>query len=205
MRKFALAAVLLLLTAVLVAFLAIGDRGPKTEPVARVVLFWSTTCPHCLEVVNNVLPPIEEKYGAKLEVKQIEVSDEANSNLFLATLTQYQIPEEDWAVPFLFIGDVYMVGSDQIAEGLVSEIERNLAAGGSDFLELPSIEAPSPSPTPATPWLQQKVFFGLPRWGTFLGLGLVAALLIVLLVVQRRAQQPSPAGTVVKPAGTTKA
>ena len=199
MRKFALAAVLLLLM-----FVVLASPTYAEEPVARVVLFWSTTCPHCLEVVNNVLPPIQEKYGAKLEVKQIEVSDEANSNLFLATLTQYQIPEEDWAVPFLFIGDVYMVGSDQIAEGLVSEIERNLAAGGSDFLELPSIEAPSPSPTPATPWLQQKVFFGLPRWGTFLGLGLVAALLIVLLVVQRRAQQPSPAGTVVKPAGTTK-
>jgi thiol-disulfide isomerase/thioredoxin len=199
-RKFALAAVLLLLM-----FVVLASPTYAEEPVARVVLFWSTTCPHCLEVVNNVLPPIQEKYGAKLEVKQIEVSDEANSNLFLATLTQYQIPEEDWAVPFLFIGDVYMVGSDQIAEGLVSEIERNLAAGGSDFLELPSIEAPSPSPTPATPWLQQKVFFGLPRWGTFLGLGLVAALLIVLLVVQRRAQQPSPAGTVVKPAGTTKA
>jgi thiol-disulfide isomerase/thioredoxin len=198
-RKFALVAVLLLLM-----FVVLASPTYAEEPVARVVLFWSTTCPHCQEVVNNVLPPIEEKYGAKLEVKQIEVSDEANSNLFLATLTQYQIPEEDWAVPFLFIGDVYMVGSDQIAEGLVSEIERNLAAGGSDFLELPSIEAPSPSPTPATPWLQQKVFFGLPRWGTFLGLGLVAALLIVLLVVQRRAQQPSPAGTVVKPAGTTK-
>jgi thiol-disulfide isomerase/thioredoxin len=196
-RKFALVAVLLLLM-----FVVLASPTYAEEPVARVVLFWSTTCPHCQEVVNNVLPPIQAKYGAKLEVKQIEVSDEANSNLFLATLTQYQIPEEDWAVPFLFIGDVYMVGSDQIAEGLVSEIERNLAAGGSDFLELPSIEAPSPSPTPATPWLQQKVFFGLPRWGTFLGL--VAALLIVLLVVQRRAQQPSPAGTVVKPAGTTK-
>jgi glutaredoxin len=203
-RKFALAAVLLLLTSALVAFLAVGDRGPKQEPVARAVLFWSTTCPHCQEVVNNVLPPIQAKYGAELEVKQIEVSDEANSNLFLATLTQYQIPEEDWAVPFLFIGDVYMVGSDQIAEGLVSEIERNLAAGGSDFLELPSIEAPSPSPTPATPWLQQKVFFSLPRWVTFLGLDLVAVLLIVLLVVQRRAQQPSKADAVVKPEGTTK-
>ncbi len=186
MREFALAAGVLLLMFILLVSPAVAE-----EPVVRAVLFWSTTCPHCQEVVNNVLPPIQAKYGNKFDLLQIEVSDEANSEIFLATLLKYQIPEEDWAVPFLIIGDFYFVGLDQIAQYLDPVIESDLAAGGTAFPVLPTAlpatlaltptAGPTPTPTPSAL---------LPTKGqlspTLLAGGLVLVLALALLVAVLR-------------------
>ena len=184
MRKFALAAGVLLLM-----FFVLASPAGAEEPVVRAVLFWSTTCPHCLEVEKNVLPPIQAKYGSKFDLRQIEVSDEVNSQIFLATLQKYQIPEEDWGVPFLIIGDFYFVGLDQIAGYLEPVIESDLAAGGTEFPVLPSAAPSTPSltpalnPTPTPPAL-------LPVKGrlspTLLAGGLVLVLALVLLVAVLR-------------------
>lgn len=193
MRKF-LTAVTLLLTIVLLA----SPAGAE-EPVVRAVLFWSETCPHCQEVVNNVLPPIQTKYGTKFDLLKIEVSDEANSQIFMATLQKYQIPEEDWGVPFLIIGEFYLVGQDQIAQYLDPAIESDLAAGGTAFPVLPVItpSTPSPtptlSPTPTPPSLLLRVKGQLSP--TILAGGLVLVLALALLVavlrILWRARRPS--------------
>lgn len=180
MRKFALAAGVLLLT-----FILLVSPAGAEEPVVRAVLFWSTTCPHCQEVEKTVLPPIQAKYGSKFDLRQIEVSDQANSEIFLATLLKYQIPEEDWAVPFLIIGDFYFVGLDQIAQYLDSVIESDLAAGGTAFPVLPTALPPTPALTPA-PGPTPTPSALLPIRGqlspTLLAGGLILVLALALLV-----------------------
>ncbi len=46
---------------------------PNEQKVVRIVMFWMNGCPHCHEVLDNVLPPLQEKYGEKLEIKLIEL------------------------------------------------------------------------------------------------------------------------------------
>jgi len=179
-RRFALAAGVLLLM-----FIVLASPAGAEEPVVRAVLFWSTTCPHCQEVVDNVLPPIQAKYGNKFDLRQIEVSDEANSEIFLATLLKYQIPEEDWGVPFLIIGEFYFVGLDQIGAYLDAVIESDLAAGGTEFPVLPTALPPTLARTPtAGPTPTPSAL--LPIRGqlspTLLAGGLVLVLALALLV-----------------------
>lgn len=194
MRKFALAAGVLLL----MFFVLAGPAGAE-EPVVRAVLFWSTTCPHCQEVVNNVLPPIQAKYGNKFDLLKIEVSDEANSQIFLATLQKYQIPEEDWGVPFLIIGKFYLVGQDQIAQYLDQAIESDLAAGGTAFPVLPAITSSTPSttptlsptPTPSSLLLRVKGQLSATLLAGGFVLLLALALLVAVLRVLWLARRPS--------------
>ena len=54
------------------------------EPVVRIFLFYSKTCPHCEDIINNFLPDIQEKYGDQLEVELLEISERANFELMLA-------------------------------------------------------------------------------------------------------------------------
>lgn len=184
MHKLALAVVLLLLM-----FVVLASPAGAEEPVVRAVLFWSTTCPHCQEVEKTVLPPIQAKYGSKFDLRQIEVSDEVNSRIFLATLQKYQIPEEDWGVPFLIIGEFYFVGLDKIAAYLDAVIESDLAAGGTEFPVLPSPAPATPSLTPtAGPTPTPSVL--LPVKGrlspTLLAGGFVLVLALALLVAVGR-------------------
>ena len=47
----------------------------ESIPVAKVrgVMFWKDGCAHCHEVLENVLPPLQEKYGDQLEILLVEV------------------------------------------------------------------------------------------------------------------------------------
>ncbi len=44
-----------------------------TRPVVRAVMFWINGCPSCHNVLENVLPPLQEKYGEQFQVHLIEV------------------------------------------------------------------------------------------------------------------------------------
>ena len=122
----------------LIGLFFVSACGTRTEEqsssgVVRAVLFWSETCPHCHQVLNETLPPLQEKYGKQLEIRTIELSDPANRELWAAALEMYKVPPERRGVPMLFIGDKVLVGSAEIPDQLPGLIEQYLAAGGVDF------------------------------------------------------------------------
>jgi thiol-disulfide isomerase/thioredoxin len=58
--------------------LSVPARLQAQGPTVKVLLFYSKTCPHCHAVMEQVLPPLQEKYGRKLEVRQLEIGDPQN-------------------------------------------------------------------------------------------------------------------------------
>jgi thiol-disulfide isomerase/thioredoxin len=120
---------------------------PTPRPVARAVLFWMDGCPHCHEVIDQVLPPLQQKYGDQLNVHLIEVKSQQDIDQLYQLGAALNIPKQDVGVPFLVIGDKALVGSAQIPAELPSLIEQYLAQGGVDW---PQGLAPQPLLT-ATP------------------------------------------------------
>jgi uncharacterized membrane protein/thiol-disulfide isomerase/thioredoxin len=120
----------------------------RTGPVVRVVLFWMSTCPHCHEVIENMLPPLQEKYGDQLEILMIEVVSQREWDWLVETGAAFGIPEERLGVPFLVIGDRALLGSQQIPAELPGLIEGHLAAGGVDYPDLPGLAEALPASTP---------------------------------------------------------
>jgi cytochrome c biogenesis protein CcdA/protein-disulfide isomerase len=123
------------------------------EPVVRAMLFWSQTCPHCHVVLNETLPPLQEKYGDQLEVLTVEASDQAGYELWMLAIETLRIPDDRLGVPMLLVSDQVLVGSYDIPEQLPGLIEQYLAAGGVDYPSIPGLEAwltptPTPRPTP---------------------------------------------------------
>ena len=43
------------------------------EAVARAVLFYSPTCPHCHKVMTEDLPPLVERYGDRFVIVGVDV------------------------------------------------------------------------------------------------------------------------------------
>ncbi|MCI0475126.1 MAG: hypothetical protein L0Y55_02660 [Anaerolineales bacterium] len=132
-------------------------RAPSPTPIAsppkavvRAVLFWSQYCSYCHEVIEFVLPPLQKRYGAQLNIQMFDLSKAENVQLFEGAMEALRVPPNDWGLPFLIVGDQTMIGSDEIAQQLPHLIEKHLAAGGIGLPKIPGLEKPgTPIPTTA--------------------------------------------------------
>jgi thiol-disulfide isomerase/thioredoxin len=111
------------------------------QPVVHAILFYSPNCPHCHQVMTEVLPPLMEKYGDQLEVGGADTSTPEGQALYQAAVEHLQI--ERLGVPTLVIGDVVLIGGLEIPERLPGLIEEGLAAGGVDWPAIPGLVSPA--------------------------------------------------------------
>jgi cytochrome c biogenesis protein CcdA len=103
-----------------------------------LLFFYSEDCEHCQVVIDEVLPPLQEKYGSQLEIQSIEISDPDNYQWLLDMETAYQIPPDKVGIPEIFVGDTVLIGEAEIRARLDETIASYLAAGGVDY---PQVQA----------------------------------------------------------------
>jgi cytochrome c biogenesis protein CcdA len=122
----------------------------QSEAVVRFYLFYSETCPHCHEVMENYLPTVYEKYGDQVEYKYFDIQEDDNYLTMLGLEKKLGLPEDRQGyVPALVIGDVVLVGGNIIPAELEGHIDQYLAQGGVDFPsldDLPEVVLPTPVP-----------------------------------------------------------
>jgi uncharacterized membrane protein len=107
--------------------------------VVQVILFYTPTCPICHRVINEVLVPMENHYGDRLQIVGIDTSQPAGYQLYQAVVERYQIPPERQGVPTLVVGDVVLVGGLEIPERFLIVVEKGLATGGIGWPDIPGL------------------------------------------------------------------
>ncbi|OQY36809.1 MAG: hypothetical protein B6243_02160 [Anaerolineaceae bacterium 4572_5.2] len=145
---------LLLLTLLVISIAPFASTVKAEKPVIYAVLFYSPTCPHCEQVINEVLPPLVEKYGLQLQIFAVNTYEERGNSLYQVTVEEFEIPNDRLGVPTLIVGDYVLVGGGEIPARLPGIIEEGLAQGGIDWPAIPGLEearnAPAESTTPKT-------------------------------------------------------
>lgn len=131
----------LLLSILLLISLLFPSPAQAQTPnaVVHAVLFYSPSCGHCHYVIEEVLPPLFEKYGDQLQIASVDVTQPEGQTLFLAALQKFGL--ERSGVPFLVVGNVYLIGSADIPEQFPILIETYLAQGGMDWPDIPGLRA----------------------------------------------------------------
>ncbi|MFM8319486.1 MAG: vitamin K epoxide reductase family protein [Chloroflexota bacterium] len=173
---------LFLIAVLLPAFAAHAEDG-----VVHAVLFYSPSCTHCHEVMEQHLPPLVEKYGAQLDVIGVDVEHEVGQNLYQAMLAAFSVPDERVGVPTLVVGSMVLVGSVEIPEQLPEIIEEGLASGGIGWPAIPGLEtvlasqANAPS-APAAPQPQSDQPLYLLRFMEDPLANSVAVLILLLMI-----------------------
>jgi uncharacterized membrane protein len=135
------------IVAILLIQVAAFVHADEEKPVVHAVLFYSPNCPHCHQVIQEVLPPLWEQHGEQLQIAGADTSTPDGSALYQAAIEHFQIPDERRGVPTLIIGDVVLVGSGEIPEQLPDLIEQGIAADGVGWPTIPNFAQPAP-PTP---------------------------------------------------------
>jgi uncharacterized membrane protein len=140
-----------LLGLAILAFAALLPTTAKAQqPVVRAVLFYSPACGHCHYVIEEVLPPLMDKYGALFQIVGVNTTSPAGQAFYQAAIERFAIPDARRGVPTLILGSTVLVGSTEIPEQLPILIDQNLANGGLDWPDIPGFaEALAAEPTPA--------------------------------------------------------
>ena len=113
-------------------------HAQQEVPVVHAVLFFSPSCPHCQLVLNETMTPLIELYGDQLQIIVIDVTQPNGESLFRNALKKFDL--EYGGVPFLVIGNTYLIGSLDIPTEFPSLIEAYLAQGGMDWPDIPGLK-----------------------------------------------------------------
>jgi len=133
-----------------------------SQPVVHAVLFYSPTCGHCQYVITETMLPLLEQYGEQLVIVGVDISTSGGQALYKNALQYFKL--ESSGVPFLVVGDTYLIGSADIPEKFPDLIEKHLAQGGLDWPSIPGLaealtqtqntQAPTPQSSNPAPTLQ---------------------------------------------------
>jgi len=154
--------ILALLFSYCFAVLPVSATQEPSQPVVHAVLFYSPSCGHCQYVITETLLPLLEQYGEQLVIVGVDITSSGGQVLFTSVLQHFN--QEQGPVPFLVIGDTFLIGSGEIPEKFPGLIEQYLALGGLDWPTISgfteaitmaqSTQAPSPEATIQTPTVQ---------------------------------------------------
>ncbi len=135
MRK----ALQLILALVLVMGIPISVKAAPTaspQPVVQIILFYSTGCPYCNQVLTSTMPALVEKYQSQVSILLVDVATMEDVNSLYALGAELGLSKEQVAVPFLLIDHTALVGVDEIDNKLPGLIDQYLSAGGIGYPSL---------------------------------------------------------------------
>ena len=94
------------------------------------VLFFSPTCPHCHQLIQEDLPPIQEQFGDQLIVLFVDVSTQGGSELAQSAYAHYKISRDNWVVPMMLVNEQVLIGGSEIPSQLPIITQAGLDVGG---------------------------------------------------------------------------
>jgi uncharacterized membrane protein len=98
--------------------------------VVRAVFFYSPTCPHCHEVIDNVLPPLVEQYGPQLMIIAINTQTNEGQAMYQSMVDHFELGEDRLGVPALVVSETHLLGSEEIPQLFPDMIKEGLELGG---------------------------------------------------------------------------
>jgi thiol-disulfide isomerase/thioredoxin len=117
------------------------------EAAVRVVYFTSAECPHCRAVFDEVLTPLQEEYGDRLQIKVVDISDPnapgsinaAHYEMLVHAEEMFDVPPEERGLPMVIVGGEALVGEDVIRERLPCLLGDCLEQGGAPWPDIPGL------------------------------------------------------------------
>ena len=119
----------------------IGSGTLPCDPSAvHGLYFYSTDCPHCMDILNEVLLPLEEELGTKLDIRLVEIDYADNYELLINAEAYYSVSAEERAIPTLIINGDVLIGESDIRTQVRDIVEQGILNGGIDWPDIPDFD-----------------------------------------------------------------
>ncbi len=112
------------------------------EDAVHAYFFYANDCPHCHAALEEVVYPLETKWGDQLEVRLLEIGTPEYYEALMAVEAYFEVPATSRSIPTLVVGDQILIGESEINDNFPGIVSDGIAAGGISF---PDIEGVDPS------------------------------------------------------------
>ncbi|QRN83472.1 hypothetical protein JR338_01580 [Chloroflexota bacterium] len=112
------------------------------EDAVHAYYFYANDCPHCHTALEEVVYPLETKWGDQLEVRLLEIGTPEYYEALIAVEAHFEVPAASRSIPTLVVGDQILIGESEINDNFPGIVSDGIAAGGITF---PDIEGVDPS------------------------------------------------------------
>lgn len=112
---------------------AISADLPCNPEAVHGLYFYRIDCPHCNEILDEVIYPLESELGADLDIRLVNIDYAGNYELFIQFQEYFNTAAADRAVPTLIIGEKILVGEDAIRANVTQMAQTGILAGGIDW------------------------------------------------------------------------
>jgi len=117
-------------------------EGLPCDPSAvHGLYFYSTDCPHCMAVLEELMRPMENEFGTKLDIRLVEIDYAENYELLIRTEERFGVQAEDRAIPTLIIDSEVYIGETAIRDNLRQVVEDGIKNGGIGWPDIPDFDS----------------------------------------------------------------
>jgi cytochrome c biogenesis protein CcdA len=102
--------------------------------------FYSTSCSHCMDILQNIVKPLEAEHPGLLDIKLVELSESINYEALMKAESEFGIGASERGLPVVLIGDQMLNGEQQTREKFVELVEAGLAGDGIKLPEIPGVD-----------------------------------------------------------------
>ena len=115
--------------------------GPEVEGAVHAYYFYANDCPHCIEVIETVLDPLETQFDEMLDIRLLEISIPAYYEAMLMIEAHFNVSGTERSIPTLVVGDQILIGENQIREAFSALVRDGLESGGLPFPEIAGVDS----------------------------------------------------------------
>lgn len=113
---------------------------PCDPTAVHGLYFYSTDCPHCMIVLDEVLLPMQDEFGTRLDIRLVEIDYADNYELLIRAEEHYRVKSEERAIPTLIINSQVLIGEDAIRASLREIVEMGILNGGIAWPDIPGFD-----------------------------------------------------------------
>jgi uncharacterized membrane protein/thiol-disulfide isomerase/thioredoxin len=107
--------------------------------VVNAVLFYSPDCPHCHQLIEEILIPLKYQFPESLQIFGIDITTSAGSRIFQNYIDTFAVSAYRQGVPALIIGNNAVLAGEEIEAQASAVIEEVLSSGGSSLPAIPGL------------------------------------------------------------------
>jgi len=117
-----------------------AQNEPQVEGVVYALYFYANDCPHCIDVLETLIQPMQAEYGDLLDIRLLEIGIPEYYEAMLLIESCCEVDPSERSIPTLVIDGQILIGETEIRENFPALVEEGLAQGGIPFVEIEGLD-----------------------------------------------------------------
>ncbi len=133
-----------------IEFLQVTPSGPEipqtktAEPLQEGAVgayyFYANDCPHCLEMLEDLILPMLSEYGDQLDIRLLEIGKPEYYEAMLTIESYFGIAPSERGIPTMVIDNQVMIGESEIRSSFPEFVSDGIEGGGIPFPDISGVD-----------------------------------------------------------------